>query len=222
MFPLVLVVLFMLASTEGGGPRPGEEDGSNRRGGGGAAIFCAFGRGRGHEAPEVCVPRVDRAVEAQLGAWTIGNTRHIFCVLDARRGCARGRFAGSAIKSRKTFPQYPGVQQKQTRLVFFCASSIRSHTHVFCAPVSLALTIDKKYSPLVHKSCYPWRTLLHAGVTCAGSSDAPIEVRESRAAGDLVGGYPRRYHGTLKILNSTMFFILCVRVGGMVQGLLLA
>ncbi|CAN0287714.1 unnamed protein product, partial [Hapterophycus canaliculatus] len=33
-------------------------------------------------------------------------------------------------------------------------------------------------SPSVHASCYPWRSLLNGGVTCAGSSDAPIETHD--------------------------------------------
>lgn len=68
----------MFASTEGSGSRPGGEDGSNRRGGGRAAIFCAFGRSRSDEAPEVCVPRVDQTVEAARG-WAIGKTSTLTC-----------------------------------------------------------------------------------------------------------------------------------------------
>ncbi|CAM9621649.1 unnamed protein product [Laminaria digitata] len=41
-----------------------------------------------------------------------------------------------------------------------------------------AAVVTKRLSPSVHSSCYPWRTLLHAGVTCAGSSDAPIETHD--------------------------------------------
>ncbi|CAM9098263.1 unnamed protein product [Ectocarpus fasciculatus] len=36
--------------------------------------------------------------------------------------------------------------------------------------------VIKRLSPSMHANCYPWRSLLSGGVTCAGSSDAPIET----------------------------------------------
>lgn len=75
MVSLVLVG-FVSASIEGGRSRPGEEDGSPRRGGGGAAVFCAFGRCRSDQAPEVCVEYIDQNCWRDLGF--IDNTSAFF------------------------------------------------------------------------------------------------------------------------------------------------
>ncbi|CAM9595850.1 unnamed protein product [Discosporangium mesarthrocarpum] len=40
-----------------------------------------------------------------------------------------------------------------------------------------APAVRSRLSPEIHKHCYPWKSLLQAGVVCAGSSDAPVETQ---------------------------------------------